>query len=975
MGWQGIEFPGSGAGGWLLCGAVVAGKAALLIAAAWLLRPLLRGMRASACHLVWVLLFGATLSLPVVQGLAPPWRIVPGIVAAPPAERLVPVPERPGLRVETDAAAAARPGLRMGHVTTSPRPSIRSDLGAATARPSWSAVLLALWGGGVVVLMLHLAWSGARLRAIVRSASPADARPWAVLTERASRSVGPSRAVRVLSTGIVRPVVVLPRVADEWSAERRRNVLLHELAHIARRDPLTGLIARVACIAYWFNPLMWLSLREMACQRERACDDAVLGAGARQSDYAEQILEVAAAFGRTPLSIAAVTMARPSSLEGRLLAILDSRRRRGRTTPRAGAAAACVSAVLLVAVASLAQQAPADAKVVRREVVIVPIADVSTIDWTADDFVRGLRSQDDDLRTKAERAIQSLPDTDAIKGSVLERLTADLSSPNERHRHAAAWQLARTRSPRVVEALVIALEDESPLVRAGAAGALGEVGDPRAVGPLQRLADDPEGRVREWSARSLGSFSGPDVVASLEKFTSDPYPPAREWAARSLGAIGDPVSLDTLEWLLEDSDSDVREWAARSLGDMQDSRSVEPLIGALSDTGSNVREWAARALASHGDRRAVEPLVQTLNDPSTDVREWAARGLGDIGDPAAIDALGARTFDPSPAVREGAARAISRIDDPAAVDSLAELLRAGPSDVQYWAARGLGERDDTASAETLRAALTDSVVEAAARAEAARALGRRQDTDSRDALLEVLSDLSDEVRRESVEALGRIGGADVPEALADAMIHDSAGSVRRRAVGALARLGRPNTLEVLTPALDDDDLSVVAQAVRAIVSVGSDAALHTILSSVVTIDEARSRAMLEALIELDTPFADEALQRALEASLPKGVPLARWVDEIRMQLDPIAYFTAKFPDEDPWIAVARGYVTRHEIDEDDALKRARQAVKRRDEFLEGKENADPARVKEWVERLKNEYLIAYLEHLVKRARQRDHDRT
>ena len=63
-----------------------------------------------------------------------------------------------------------------------------------------------------------------------------------------------------LSFGVLHPAVFLPADAREWSEERRRVVMLHELAHIRRGDLATQLIARAAVSLFWWNPLVWLSL-------------------------------------------------------------------------------------------------------------------------------------------------------------------------------------------------------------------------------------------------------------------------------------------------------------------------------------------------------------------------------------------------------------------------------------------------------------------------------------------------------------------------------------------------------------------------------------------------------------------------------------------------------------------------------------------------------------------------------------------
>src|SRR4029078_12794075 len=102
-------------------------------------------------------------------------------------------------------------------------------------------------------------------------------------------------------------------------------MLLHELAHVKRNDCLTQIIAQICCAVYWFHPGVWYSARRLRSERELACDEHVLDVGVNACDYAAHLLDIArvckAPFGT---SAAAVAMARPSQLEGRLLAILDS---------------------------------------------------------------------------------------------------------------------------------------------------------------------------------------------------------------------------------------------------------------------------------------------------------------------------------------------------------------------------------------------------------------------------------------------------------------------------------------------------------------------------------------------------------------------------------------------------------------------------------------------------------------------------
>ena len=143
--------------------------------------------------------------------------------------------------------------------------------------------------------------------------------------------------------------MILPATVRGWSDQRLRLVLLHELAHIKRRDSLVEILACITLVLYWFNPLVWLTVRQMRVERERACDNAVLNAGAKPSNYATQLMEVAADLGafRRPLWQTAA-ISEGSGLKDRLLCILDPKLKRMPMRPwMVGLICALTAAVLL----------------------------------------------------------------------------------------------------------------------------------------------------------------------------------------------------------------------------------------------------------------------------------------------------------------------------------------------------------------------------------------------------------------------------------------------------------------------------------------------------------------------------------------------------------------------------------------------------------------------------------------------------
>lgn len=324
--------------------------------------------RASAAwrHLAWFLSVASLLILPALCPSLPTWRVswLPGWSAAP--DSFVAVERTAPLRVEPDMPLAAEPTTIIARAPSPPDETASGELGpqpaaaasilAATGGASAWGWLGAVWIAGGILSLVPLAAGLGQLAVMQRRSRVVDDERWRGLLDELRRTVGVSREVQLrqgdsgsspFTWGALRPVLFVPAESETWSEERRRLVLLHELAHVRRWDWLTQLAAHVACALYWFNPLVWFAARRMRIERERACDDLVLASGARASDYARELLAIAAGLSPARLStLAAVPMARSGSLEDRLRGVLDSRRSRTALTT----ATVCFTALLAAAV-------------------------------------------------------------------------------------------------------------------------------------------------------------------------------------------------------------------------------------------------------------------------------------------------------------------------------------------------------------------------------------------------------------------------------------------------------------------------------------------------------------------------------------------------------------------------------------------------------------------------------------------------
>ena len=364
-------------------------KSTVILVLAALVTLCLRRSSASLRHLVWTLACGAVLALPLASALLPELRVagwprfdmpvafdlnqMPAhtATATPPHETVVDdaAPVQAAISTHTSAPAHAQaPAAVIERSATTVAGPVRWQITL-----NWTALIVPVWLGGVALVLMLLAIGLARIAWLERSNEPVTDEAWLRLLGDLSLELGLTRPVRLLQSegpampmtwGVRRPAILLPVDADDWTAERRRDVLLHELAHIKRHDFLTQLLARIACALYWFQPLAWLAATRLREERERACDDHVLRAGATPSAYATHLLDIARGLrAARATSLASVAMARPAQLATRLLDVLDTRRSRATLSARSAVPAwlAAIAVVVPLAAAAPRVTTPAGA--------------------------------------------------------------------------------------------------------------------------------------------------------------------------------------------------------------------------------------------------------------------------------------------------------------------------------------------------------------------------------------------------------------------------------------------------------------------------------------------------------------------------------------------------------------------------------------------------------------------------------------
>lgn len=581
--------------------ASVLARGAILLTMAFAVIVLSGRARAALRHHVWALTMAGLVALPFLVAATPDWRIdIPGVAAVEtglatigqgvgPREGTVAAPATTKL-VPEGAAVVGRPpantGRDGGHV-------IGRDSQAGPI-PSLPNILLAVWMAGVLFLLGRLLVGGVRAARLVRRADIVTDSRWNVLVSRLSLRTGLRSSVRLVSCdevdvpmawGIFSCWLVLPHGIEDWPEERRRVVVLHELAHFKRRDCLLRAMSELALAIHWVNPLAWLALRRMRSEREQACDDEVLAAGVGGPAYAHHLVDIARGLTRRrQLARAAVAMARPSELENRVLAILDDRRNRsglGRMAWRGG----------FLALLAL----------------LVPVA----------------------MLQPASTAVAPADDAQSDAATDIARTDP---TPSELEIPPAAVGQQDTIEERVFRALEVALDSEDPEVRRRVAHTFGTIESPRGVGPLSiLLREDPDAGVRSEAAWGLGMIESDEGLDALAVAVGDFDAGVREQAVWALGMIESADGVELLLPLLREETAEMRKDVAWSLGMIESAAAVEPLAEAFAVEGvAEVRSEIVWALGMIEDRRALETVADALEDPEPGVRKQALWALGMI---------------------------------------------------------------------------------------------------------------------------------------------------------------------------------------------------------------------------------------------------------------------------------------------------------------------------------------------------------
>jgi beta-lactamase regulating signal transducer with metallopeptidase domain len=160
--------------------------------------------------------------------------------------------------------------------------------------------LLLSWLVGMLFLVCRLLAAGWKLRQLKREAAK-DSGLLRLARELVGKGGAPGKLAVLRSPrcrvpftfGLLRPVIVVPADAAAWTPGRLRSALVHELAHLRRRDVLAQSLAYGVCLLFWFIPPLWLACAALRREAETCCDQQVINRGFRRSQYARDLVELA----------------------------------------------------------------------------------------------------------------------------------------------------------------------------------------------------------------------------------------------------------------------------------------------------------------------------------------------------------------------------------------------------------------------------------------------------------------------------------------------------------------------------------------------------------------------------------------------------------------------------------------------------------------------------------------------------------
>lgn len=389
---SGISLIGSGAAT-SICVLIIDSsiKGFLLLLVAAVVCRLMIKMSAAHRHMVWTAAILGMVAMPILALTVPQWKVLPSwLQANQPAEQIavadfvgpgmardLPIsfqpqefPVQPGAgqsNPSNNQSADTNEEIPMDSVAPL-LPTQREDLPVSVLELN-AALIVSIWALGCALCAWPILISFLRLKLTESRSRPVDplhdrdllCQLKSVCDQLQMRTpavlIGAADAMPMVWTlGSSR--LLLPESYDQWTPSKLKSVLTHEMTHLKRRDPTFFMAALVCRALNWFNPLSWYAVRQLRIECEQACDDLVLQTGIQADEYATHLLELATNLSpcrsSSPLAFA---MSSRTTVETRILSVLDENLNRRNLTTRRASLVLLFAALCVIVIASLAAHA------------------------------------------------------------------------------------------------------------------------------------------------------------------------------------------------------------------------------------------------------------------------------------------------------------------------------------------------------------------------------------------------------------------------------------------------------------------------------------------------------------------------------------------------------------------------------------------------------------------------------------------
>ena len=299
---------------------------AALTLALFLLLPLLgRRYRAKSLYIAWII---------VLLGFLIPLRIpnlIPAVTATAPTVVSRPITETAAQDGAEEAQTQAAPATENRFMAV---PIPAAQQASQTPPFTWISLITVIWAAGAAAALgVYGIRYGLFLRNIKRwktvVASESTRRIFVQELQRAKIK----RTVKLyccpgigspMIAGVFRPVLLLPD--EDLTEEELPLVFRHELIHVKRHDLLIKAALLLAAALHWFNPAVYLLVRQLTFWQESACDEAVIlhGSMAEKQFYSETIIRVIRRQVRMKTALSTSFYGGKNGMKRRITAIMES---------------------------------------------------------------------------------------------------------------------------------------------------------------------------------------------------------------------------------------------------------------------------------------------------------------------------------------------------------------------------------------------------------------------------------------------------------------------------------------------------------------------------------------------------------------------------------------------------------------------------------------------------------------------------